>query len=229
MSMALTMMSLRPARMRSSLVRRGNRRRSADFRQHRRGDRPRFPTSPRGRIAHVPGRSDSRSLKIVLPAARHTIHLERGGGASLAPRTVSAIVTKSAFLTEVPVTLYRSGMRKIYFGAIVLLLTVTSALAAPSARKFGGVGIDGVPQADGQIAVRQLVVGGPAHRAGIRNGDIITKIDGKATRGSTFQDIVEYRLRGRAGTKISLTVERSGEPKPLHFTLTRQQLVSPKK
>lgn len=97
--------------------------------------------------------------------------------------------------------------------------------AANSSKNFGGVGIDGVPLADGRIVVKQLVVGGPAHLAGVRIGDVITHIDSKATKGSNFRDIVEHRLRGRAGTRVLLTVNRPGQEKPLHFTLVRKQLV----
>lgn len=109
---------------------------------------------------------------------------------------------------------------------ILTLLPLAPAGAANSATNFGGVGIDGVPRADGQIEVRQLVTGGPAHLAGIKVGDVITHIDGKPTQGSDFKKMVEYRLRGRAGTKVLLTINRPGEAKPLHFTLVRRQLVT---
>lgn len=105
-----------------------------------------------------------------------------------------------------------------------------TALAGSTPAKFGGVGIDGVPQADGRIVVRQLVFGGPAHKAGMKAGDIITHVDGKATKGSDFNQIVTYRLRGRAGTPVLLTVERPGQPRPLSFKLIRRQLlVNPQK
>jgi C-terminal processing protease CtpA/Prc len=97
--------------------------------------------------------------------------------------------------------------------------------ATNSATNFGGVGIDGVPWADGRIVVKQLVLGGPAQQAGIRVGDIITHIDGKPTKGSDFREMVEYRLRGRAGTRVLLTIQRPGETKLRNYTLTRKQLV----
>jgi C-terminal processing protease CtpA/Prc len=93
-----------------------------------------------------------------------------------------------------------------------------------SSREFGGVGIDGVPRADGSIVVRQLVLGGPAQLAGVQAGDVITRIDGKATQGSDFKDMVEHRLRGRAGTPVTLQVRRPGSEKPLTFNLVRRQL-----
>jgi C-terminal processing protease CtpA/Prc len=108
---------------------------------------------------------------------------------------------------------------------LAIFLQAGTAGAGNNARNFGGVGIDGVPRADGRIEVRQLVTGGPAHLAGIRIGDIITHIDSKPTRGSDFRDIVEHRLRGRAGTKVIISILRPGQEKPLGFRLIRKQLV----
>ncbi len=115
--------------------------------------------------------------------------------------------------------------------ACILLLTLlplTPALAGNSNRNFGGVGIDGKPRADGQIEVKQLVTGGPAHLAGMKIGDIITHIDGKPTRGSDFLHMLQYRLRGQAGTSVVLRVHRPGTSKLLTFKLIRRQLILPK-
>jgi C-terminal processing protease CtpA/Prc len=106
----------------------------------------------------------------------------------------------------------------------LLLLLAGPACGANSAGAFGGVGIDGAPQADGSIVVKQLVLGGPAQLAGMKTGDLILKIDGKSTLGSDFKDMVEHRLRGRAGTAVVLKVSRDGSPKPLVFKLVRRQL-----
>lgn len=119
---------------------------------------------------------------------------------------------------------------KIFIIAIMLVVqTVSSGGAAVSAKNFGGVGIDGVPWADGRIVVKQLVAGGPAQLAGIKVGDIITHIDGKATAGSNFKDMIEYRLRGRAGTPLVIKISRPGELKPYTFNLVRRQLTIPPK
>lgn len=112
---------------------------------------------------------------------------------------------------------------------LILLLVAAPAGAANSSRNFGGVGIDGAPWADGRIVVKQVVAGGPAHLAGVKAGDVITHIDGKPTEGSNFKEMVEYRLRGRAGTPVTIVVHRPGETKPYKFTLTRRQLVIPPK
>lgn len=108
----------------------------------------------------------------------------------------------------------------------LMLLTLAPAGGAAPAANFGGVGIDGVPLADGEIAVRQLVTGGPAQLAGIRIGDVITHIDGIPTRGSDFRHLVSRRLRGRTGTRVLLAIRRSGQAQPLRFALVRRELVT---
>jgi len=113
---------------------------------------------------------------------------------------------------------------------ILLMLLVTEVFPANSANRFGGIGIDGVSLSDGQIKIRQIVSGGPAHQAGIKAGDIITHIDGKATSGSDFQQMVQKRLRGVSGTPVVLRIKRVGEDKPLTFELKRRQfLIFPSK
>lgn len=120
-------------------------------------------------------------------------------------------------------------LKSIAISVSLFILGAFPALAANSAGNFGGIGIDGVPWANGQIVVRQMVAGGPAHLAGIKTGDIITHIDGKPTEGSDFNQMVEHRLRGIAGTKVTLKVRRPGIAKAFTFHLTRRQMVTPKK
>lgn len=113
--------------------------------------------------------------------------------------------------------------------SILLLFLACPAGAVNSANNFGGIGIDGIPWADGRIVVKQLVAGGPAHLAGLKVGDIITHIDGKETAGSNFREMVDHRLRGRAGTPVTIKVRRPGATKPLTFKLVRRQLILPAK
>jgi C-terminal processing protease CtpA/Prc len=123
-------------------------------------------------------------------------------------------------------------MRTCFLILLSALFLAGPGWGANSSRDFGGVGIDGVPRADGSIVVKQLVLGGPAQLAGVRAGDVITHIDGKATLGSNFKEMVERRLRGRAGTPVVIKVRRPGADKPLTFNLIRRQLAltgAPKK
>lgn len=120
-------------------------------------------------------------------------------------------------------------MRTLAFAIIFAMLAFSTCLAANSEKNFGGVGIDGGPRPNGEIEVRQIVTGGPAHLAGIKPGDVIVSIDSKGTKGSNFREMVDHRLRGRAGTMVLLVIRRPGEKKPLRFNLIRRQLVIPAK
>ena len=121
-------------------------------------------------------------------------------------------------------------MKQLLLHLIWLLALTLPAWSANSDTDFGGVGIDGIPFKNGQIAVRQIIIGSPAHKCGIRTGDIITHIDGKLTMGSNFQDMVKKRLRGLSGTVVILKIKRDGEEKLLTYKLIRQQLkISPNK
>lgn len=60
----------------------------------------------------------------------------------------------------------------------------------------------------------------PAARAGMRAGDIITRIDGKSVADMSLNAAVKL-MRGQPNTKIELVVARKGANKPLNFSLVR--------
>ena len=60
----------------------------------------------------------------------------------------------------------------------------------------------------------------PAAHAGIKTGDYISAIDGTSIQGMPLNEAVE-RMRGPENSKVTLTVLRTGEKKPLELTLTR--------
>ena len=74
---------------------------------------------------------------------------------------------------------------------------------------YTGVGIE-VSQADGVITVITPIAGSPAARADIRTGDRIVGIDGISIEPANLQETIGL-MRGRAGTRIQVTVEREGE------------------
>ena len=74
---------------------------------------------------------------------------------------------------------------------------------------YSGVGIE-VGQVDGAIRVITPIAGSPAARSGMRSGDQIIAVDGVSVEESNIHDIVD-RMRGRPGSKISITVLRDGD------------------
>ncbi|MCX7733331.1 MAG: S41 family peptidase [bacterium] len=85
--------------------------------------------------------------------------------------------------------------------------------------QFGGLGIE-ITKKDYYILVITPIEDTPAWRAGILPGDRIIKIDGEPTRDMTVQDAVR-RLRGQKGTKVVITIERSGWDEPKDIELIR--------
>jgi len=85
--------------------------------------------------------------------------------------------------------------------------------------EFGGLGLE-VSQEDGLVKVVTPIDDTPAARAGIKTGDFISAIDGTSIQGLPLNEAVE-RMRGPADSKVTLTILRQGEKKPLEVTLTR--------
>ena len=74
---------------------------------------------------------------------------------------------------------------------------------------YSGIGIE-VNEKDGVVTVITPMAGSPAARSGIRSGDQIIAVDGKAIDADNLHETMTS-MRGRAGTKVSVTVSRDGE------------------
>ena len=85
--------------------------------------------------------------------------------------------------------------------------------------EFGGLGIV-VGMRDGALTIIAPIDDTPAHRAGVKAGDIILKIDKQATLGMTIDEAVKL-MRGKPKTPIQLTLIRKGESKPVIVHIIR--------
>ena len=81
--------------------------------------------------------------------------------------------------------------------------------------EFGGLGIE-VTEDKGLIKVVSPIDDTPAFKAGIKAGDIITALDGKTVLGLSLNDAVD-RMRGPPNSKITLTIKREGNDKPIEI------------
>lgn len=88
--------------------------------------------------------------------------------------------------------------------------------------RFAGLGIE-ITQEDGLVKVISPIEDSPAFRAGLRPGDLITRIDSKPVRGMTLDQAVK-RMRGLPGTKVTLTIYRKTDERTFPVTITRAEI-----
>jgi carboxyl-terminal processing protease len=89
---------------------------------------------------------------------------------------------------------------------------------------FSGLGIViSLRGEENLLTVISPIEGTPAHRAGLRAGDIISMIDNEETSGMSIDQAL-VKLRGKKGTTVNLVILREGAEEPLHFTLTRDDI-----
>jgi carboxyl-terminal processing protease len=88
--------------------------------------------------------------------------------------------------------------------------------------RFVGVGIE-IGMEDGLVKVQSPIEGSPAFRAGIKSGDLITRIDETAVKGLSMDQAVK-RMRGEPNTRVRLTVFRKDESRSFPVTIVREEI-----
>ncbi|MBP5991373.1 S41 family peptidase [Piscinibacter sp.] len=88
--------------------------------------------------------------------------------------------------------------------------------------RFVGVGIE-IGMEDGLVKVVSPIEGSPAFRAGLKSGDLITKIDDTVVKGLTMDQAVK-KMRGEPNTKVILTVFRKAESRSFPVTIIREEI-----
>jgi carboxyl-terminal processing protease len=87
---------------------------------------------------------------------------------------------------------------------------------------YYGVGMQVGPR-NGKTVVMAPFPGSPAYKAGLRPGDIIMKVNDKATDNLTTTEIADL-LKGPRGTQVTITISREGTVEPISFTVTRDEI-----
>jgi carboxyl-terminal processing protease len=88
--------------------------------------------------------------------------------------------------------------------------------------KFVGIGIE-MAMEDGLVKVVSPIEGSPAFRAGLKPGDLVTRIDDTAVKGLTVDQAVK-RMRGEPNTKVQLTIFRKAESRSFPVTIVREEI-----
>jgi carboxyl-terminal processing protease len=87
---------------------------------------------------------------------------------------------------------------------------------------FSGIGVQ-ISKRDGRLIVVSPLENTPAMRAGLKAGDIIAEVEGKSTDTWSLNRAVQ-EITGPRGTRVSLGIERPGEPELLDYAITRDQI-----
>jgi carboxyl-terminal processing protease len=108
---------------------------------------------------------------------------------------------------------------------IFLPPTAAENFSIETRAQFVGVGARLSPDPLGaQVAV--VFEDGPGYRAGLRAGDWVTGVDGKPVGGMDLQQIVG-KIRGEAGTYVTLRLLRKGHKEPITIRVRREKVETP--
>jgi len=125
----------------------------------------------------------------------------------------SLLAQKGGFRTRM-----LSGLRVDSHGALAKDITL-SAVDGGAGLEFGGIGANLTQTPEG-LAFGAVFAGDPAERAGLRAGDRILGIDADSTDGMSVADALQ-RLRGEAGTKVGVSVQRPKTGETVDFLIER--------
>jgi carboxyl-terminal processing protease len=93
-------------------------------------------------------------------------------------------------------------------------------LSEDTSGQYSGLGIE-VLQVDGGLKIVSPIDDTPAARAGIKPGDSIVKINGRLVDPQNVNDMFQ-QLRGKPGSKITLTIMHEGSDKLVDMPLVRE-------
>jgi carboxyl-terminal processing protease len=88
--------------------------------------------------------------------------------------------------------------------------------------EYGGIGAI-ISERDDKIIIIEPYEDMPAQKNDLRAGDIITEINGQKLKGKTSAD-ASSMLKGQPGEKVTVTIERFGEKKPISKEIVREKI-----
>jgi carboxyl-terminal processing protease len=91
--------------------------------------------------------------------------------------------------------------------------------------RYYGIGVS-IIAVDGDITAFTVFEGSPAHKKGIRVGDVISKVGDQSAKGWTTDQAMRA-LRGPRGTTVQIEIKRRGYEKPIPIELTRDEVYIP--
>ncbi len=164
---------------------------------------------------------------VLAPAKAHTIRVQGEHTLPLLDEAWGHV--RAHFIGTLPSdTLRNYGAVR---GALATLNDPYTAFIEPQQRaierdhmrgQFGGIGVSFRQNERGEIVLTPTP-GGPAAKAGVRDGDILFSVDGEVLPSAAEFEVVS-RIRGQVGTPVTIEVLRGPERQRLRFTIVRQMI-----
>jgi carboxyl-terminal processing protease len=88
--------------------------------------------------------------------------------------------------------------------------------------QYGGIGAK-IRKIDDFVVVGEPYEGFPAHKAGLKAGDFILKVDGNSVKGKSTSDLSKI-LKGNPGTSLSVVIKRPGQKEEFEVTFKREKV-----
>ena len=91
---------------------------------------------------------------------------------------------------------------------------------------FGGIGAY-MTRDDADDLILTVIPDRPAAKAGVQDGDVLLEVNGQPITREMKVDEVVALVRGDIGTKVALTLRRSGKAEPLAIAVVRERIETP--
>ena len=102
--------------------------------------------------------------------------------------------------------------------SVYMLPRTLEASEEDLAGNFDGIGIQFNVPNDTAVVI-EVIPGGPSEKIGLQPGDRLIKVDTTVIAGVQFpQDSMVRRMKGKAGTQVTVTVQRGDETIPFEIT-----------
>ena len=151
------------------------------------------------------------------PDGRRRDHRRRRQGRSTASTRCSTSCATKKVRDKVTLTVARGGEKK----SLEVTLTARPAAGGQARRRRPGgsrvwLGVTGEDR-DGKVTLTQVIADGPAAKAGLKEGDVIVAVDGKAV--GDYEKLLEAVRGKEAGDKVTLKIARGNETLEVAVTL----------
>jgi carboxyl-terminal processing protease len=178
-----------------------------------------------------PGLGDAAKRDAFIAALDKRMKEAQGYGPNSSSNVVDALLAKVLNDNDVTVGIQREVIISEFADGAFAELDPFSSMIWPAdleefnkttQGEFSGVGIQIQSDEDGSLKVVSPLEDSPAYKAGIKAGDVITKIEGKNAKGITLNQAVKT-ITGPSGTHVKLTV-RSPDNTTKEYDLVRQTI-----